>query len=376
MEGALRYRMDMGGSGKVGSMIAFKVILFTAFLLIALLFAYYNLQEAEIRFLNYSLNMPLFLLVLASFVLGFILAHLSSELRSFGTRKYGEKLRKGLRKRWTGRYTEAETELSKLLDGEEIVPLYVDVLDRLGKEPSLYLEKYNLGIVETVLARRVLRKDPERARNLLEKALGKNWENLEARRLLRSLYFLEGDFEKSIDLQRSLLQDSEKPLKEEERQILASMLSEAKGEGALQEVEKLPLTPSSLALLISSVDQKRRRKYISKMFQLGIQNEVILILTEKNDLSPEIIEAVEENKERFSKAVLAFLYANLGMHERLEDLKEQLPKPIRTFITGGEEDRECLMLWECAECGKDFGRYTPVCGNCLSWNKLKTKGGG
>ena len=367
--------MDMGGSGKVGGMIALKVILFAILLLGALLFAYYNLQEAQVRFLNYSIKMPLFLLLMISFVLGFILAYLSNELRSIGSRKYGERIRNGLRKLWTGRYAEAEAEFSKLLEGEEVVPLYVKALDRLGKEPSLYLEKYSSGVVETTLARRLFKKDPERARNLLEKALGKNWDNLEARRLLRSLYFLLGELEKALDLQRSPLQDSEKQLREEEKKVLASMLSEIKGEEAVQEIDKLPLTPSSLALLLRSSDSKRRKKLLSKIFQLGLQNEVVLILTEKNGLFPELIEAVEENRERFNKAVLAFLYASLGMQERLEDLKESLPKPIRTFISGNAEDRECLMLWECSECGKEHGRYTPLCGNCLTWNKLKTKGG-
>ena len=367
--------MDMGGSGKVGGMTVLKAVLFTLALLGALLFAYYNLNEVELRLPGSSIKLPLFLLLLISFVLGFILSYLSTEFRFMGARRYGDRMRRGLRDLWTGRYARAETELSKLLESEEVVPLYMNALDRLGKEPSLYLERYNLGVIETVLARRFLRRDIKRSKGLLEKALGKNWENLEARRLLRSVYFLEGELEKSLDLQRSLVRDSERELKEEEKRVLASMLSETKGEEALQEVEKLPLTPSSLALLIVSGDRKKRKKYISKMFQLGVQNEVVLILTERNGLSPELLETVEERKERFSKVVLAFLYASLGMQERLESLKESLPKPIRTFITGDAEDRECIMLWECSECGKEFGRYTPVCGNCLSWNKLKTKGG-
>ena len=365
----------MGGSGKVGGMIVLRVILLVLILVAALLFAYYNLEEVEIKLPGHSLKTPLFLSLLISFASGFLLAYIFIELRSFGARRYGERLRRALRKLWTGRYTEAEAELSKLLESEEIVPLYVDLLERLGREPSLYLERYQLGIVETSLAGKAFRRNPGRAKSLLEKALGKNWENLEARRLLRSVYFLEGEFEKSLDLQRSLVRDSERQLREEERKVLASMLAEVKGEEALQEIEKLPLTPASLALLVRSSDVKKRKKFISKMFQLGLQNEVVLILTERNGLFPELLEAVEERRERFSRVVLASLYASLGMQERLESLKESLPRPIRTFISGDAEDRECLMLWECSECGKEHSRYTPLCGNCLDWNKLKTKGG-
>ena len=356
-------------------MMVLKAVTFVALLLLALLFAYYNLQEVEIRFFRYSLKLPLFLSILVSFVLGFLLAYLSSEIRYVGTRRYGEKLRRALRKLWTGRYAGAESELSKVLDEEEAVPLYVEALERLEKEPSLYLQKYDLGIVETTLAKRVFREDRERAKNLLEKALGKNWENLEARRVLRTLYFLDGELEKSLDLQRSLVQDSEKQVRDTERRILASMLAEAKGKEALQELEKLPLVPSSLALLIRSKDQKGRRKYLSKMFDLRLQNEVVLILTERNGLSPELLETVEERRGEISEVVLAFLYTNLGMHERLEDLKDNLPQPIRALIARGVDVGECLALWECSYCGKEHARYTPVCGNCLSWNKLKTKGG-
>ncbi len=356
-------------------MIVLKAALFLFLLFLALVFAYYNLQEVEIRFFKYSLKLPLFLSILLSFVIGFLVAYLSSELRYVGARRYGDRLKKALRKLWTGRYAGAESELVKVLDEEETVPIYVEVLSHLEKEPSLYLQRYGLGIVETTLAKKIFKSDRERAKNLLEKALGKNWENLEARRMLRSIYFLEGDYEKGLDLQRSLVQDSEKQLRDVEKRVLASMLAEARGEEALQEVEKLPLTPSSLALLIRAKDPKGRKKYVSKMFDLGLQNEVVLILTERNGLSPELMEAVEERRDRVSTVVLAFLYMSLGMRDRLEDLKDNLPQPIRTLIVKGVEEGECLKLWECSSCGKEHARYTPVCGNCLSWNKLRTKGG-
>ena len=356
-------------------MIVLKTAIFIVLLLLAIIFAYYNLQEVEIKFFTYSLKLPLFLSILVSFISGFLIAYLSSEIRYAGVRRFGDRLKKALRKFWTGKYAGAESDLSKLLDDEEVIPLYVEVLEQLGKNPSLYLQKYSLGIVETSLAMKVFRKDRNRAKNLLEKALGKNWENLEARRALRSIYFLDGEFDKAIDLQRSLVEDSDKQVRDIERSILASMLAEARGDKALHEIEKLPLTPFSLAVLVMSKSPKDRRKYISKVFDLGIQNEVILILTDRNGLFPELVEIVENRRSDMSGIVLAFLYSSLGMHEKVEELKGNLPQQLRSLIAKGEENRECLHLWECSVCGKEYSTYTCVCENCLSWNKLRTKGG-
>jgi len=350
-----------------------KTILFLAFLLLVVLFTYYNPQEVELRFLNYSLKTYLFLSLILSFIGGFLLAYLYSELKHLRACRQSKRFKDALIELWTGRYAEAEAELSKVLE-EEVVPLYLQALERLGKEPSLYLQKYNLGIAETALARRLFKEDRNRAKALLEGALGKNWGNLEARRLLRSIYFLEGEFDKGIELQRSLVEDSERRLREEEKSVLASMLAEARGEEALPEIEKLPLTPSSLALLVSSKDLKR--KYLPKMFELGLQNEVVLILTERNLLSLELVEVVEDRKKEMSQSVLAVLYVSLGIRDRLEDLKENLPPPIKVITLKGLEGWECVSLWECSSCGKDYRRYAPMCENCLSWNKLKVKGGG
>ncbi len=363
-------------------MMVVKALLFVMFLILALLFAYYNIQSVKISFFKYSLEVPLFLSLLSSFVLGFLLSYVTLEIRGAGPRRYGERLRSGLRKLWTGYYSGAQKDISKVLDNEEVVPLYVRVLRKLGREPYLYLQKYNLGIVETELALEVFKREPERAKNLLEKALGKSWDNLEARRLLRGIYFLTGEVEKTLDLQRSLIRDAEKELRDEEKRVLASLLAEIEGEKATEEIEKLPPTPASLALM-ARVKNGRRKKVLTRAFDLGVQNEVILIMVERGDISPELMELVEERRSSVNPLVLALLYGSVGMVEKLEELKDELESPIKTLIERRiKEERECygdmvslLRPWECGECGKEHGKYSPLCGNCLSWNKLKVKGG-
>jgi hypothetical protein len=243
--------------------------------------------------------------------------------------------------------------------------------------------RYTAGIAETFLASRLFREDRARARDMLEKALGKDWSNLRARRILRGIFFLEGEGEKALELQRSLVSDCERSLRDEERRVLATLLAEVRGEEVLSEIEKLPPTPSTLALLSAVQDQKRRRKNFSRAFSENMQGEVLLILVERGRLTPEIVELVEENREKFTPEALAFLYLNVGMYEKLRDLKEKLSDPIKLMIDlNAEGDRECrqgivslVRIWECSGCGRDYQTYTPVCPGCLEWNRLRVKGG-
>jgi len=364
-------------------MIVLKVVVFVAILILALLFAYYNLESTKLSFLSYSLEIPLFLVVFVSFVFGFLIAFLLAEVKGFGWKRYAERARRGLLNLWKGYPSKAEAELSKLLEGEEIVPLFLRALREQGREASLNLQRYSEGVAETALAEALLGKDPGRTKELLEKALGKSWGNLRARRLLRGIFFLEGEGKKALDLQRSLVSDCERSLRDEEKRVLASILAEVSGQDAVSELEKLPPVPLSLAFLCSVDDQKRRRKSFSRSFAEGIQNETLMILVERNALTPEVVEIAEENRERFLPAVLALLYLNVGMYEKLEGLKESLPEPIKLVADlGAEESRECqriltslLKVWECSRCGKEYRVYSPVCPNCLEWNRLRVKGG-
>ncbi len=364
-------------------MIVLRIFIFVSVLLLALIFAYYNLQGVKLVFFQYSVEMPLFLAILISFVAGFLIAFMLSEIKSLRWKRYTEKLKKGLSYMWKGYPSRAETELSKLLNNEEITPLVVNVQKALGKIPSLKTEKYKEGIAETALAEALLREDLEKSKDLLEKALGKQWKNLKARKLLRSIYFLKGEGEKALELQRSIISDSEKNMRDNEKRILATLLIEVKGEESITEVEKLPPTPTSLAFLSSIQDNKRRKKSFSRAFTEGIQNEVLTILIEKNALNPEILEIAEENKKSIKKEVMALLYLSVGMYEKLEELKESLREPIKLITDlGNEKAKECgkeiallLYLWECSACGKEFKKYSPLCSNCLEWNKLRVKGG-
>jgi hypothetical protein len=73
----------------------------------------------------------------------------------------------------------------------------------------------------------------------------------------------------------------------------------------------------------------------------------------------------------------------LGLFSKVKPLLESLPDYYRTLaissLSHREEDRMCarvleeaLKAWECV-CGTSYKEYTPMCANCLRWNKIELK---
>jgi hypothetical protein len=73
----------------------------------------------------------------------------------------------------------------------------------------------------------------------------------------------------------------------------------------------------------------------------------------------------------------------LGLFSKVKPLLEGLPDYYRALATSSlshrEEDRMCarvleeaLKPWECV-CGTRHKEYTPMCANCIRWNKIELK---
>ncbi len=362
-------------------MIVLKAVLFLGLVVLALVFSYSNQSTAELNLFGHRYRMPLFALVLASFGTGFLLAYLFLGVKLLLLKGYTQRVGSGLRQLWTGYPAGARREFSRLLSREEVLPLYMEASKRVGEEPSVYLQEYSLGIAETYTAVDLLKRDESRARELLEKALGKNWNNLTARRLLVSLYFLGGELQKALDLQRSLIKDCDKALRDKERRVLASLLALAEEKETLRELEELPLTPLSARLLIEHSSDNRKRKLFLRAVEENLHNETLFLLIANRNLTPEIVEEVEALREKINRAVLYLLYSELGMGEKLRDLERELPQPVKTLVRklgSGNALPELMAvfrLFECKTCGKEYADYTPVCKNCYDWNTLKIKEG-
>ena len=361
-------------------MIVTRIVIFVIFLILILIFAYSNLSLVEVNFFGFKFNSPLFLILLVTTGLGFALAYGYTELKGSGLARYSKRLRNALINIGTGRFSKAEDDLNKLTSREEILPIYSEVLREQGKSITLYYDKYSLGIAETVVAESIYKEDIERAIDLLEKALGKNPENLRAKRMLRSLYFIKGEIDKAIDLQRDLIRESLKEDRKKEERVLTEMIA-CSGNG--KEPESKTGWLCYYLSQISGSNGKRAKKVFSRALSEGLGNEVLRLAQERGVLSPDILSFVTENEDRFYPSILGLLYLQVGRVDRLEDLKENLPEPIKLLIEEGEQIRgECfkeilgmIRVWKCQNCGAELSNYTPVCENCLHWNTLRIKGG-
>ncbi len=345
-------------------MILIKVFLFVAFLVLALLFAYYNLQEVQITLFNYSFKAPLFAVVLGSLGLGLVISQLFNELRILRLKRYAGALKEGLYHLWTGFPSKARKDLGKISKNEEVLPLYLSAYREEGKKPSLYFQEFSEGIAETEVALEIFREDTERAKDLLEKAVGKNPKNLRAKRALVALYFLSGELEKAKKLQEEVISESEKPLKDKEKEIYGSILAhEERGE----DIDRYPPSAFTLAFLAFREGNKKGIRYLEIAMERDLHNEVLMVSLEKGWVSQVLMEFLEEKKDSFDPSVLTVFYHGLGMTDKAETLMDKVPEELLKMLKAG-----CIPnLWVCGYCGKEFSSFRVLCENCLSWNKLR-----
>ena len=359
-------------------------LILSAFLIVFLIiFAYFNLNPAVFRLFDLSIEAPLFLLLLSAFALGLATAFGYSQLKGATLSGFASGVREGLRHLGLGYYRKAESRFSKLSYREEVIPLLWESLKREGKELSIYLERYGEGIAETILAESVVDKDRRRAIDLLEKALGKNFSNLRARRLLRSLYFLEGELERALEIQRTLIKESERQERGKERVIYNEMLTFREKENLPKEFERSKeIHILATAVIIERGGGKSLRQAIRNAFSKGMQDDLILFLLERDMLTAEVLEAVSEREGEIGTDTLALLYLSIGRIERAKELEDNLSEPIKLIVRETERRRDLLKelaravkLWKCNLCGAEYNNYTPLCCKCFEWNSITTKGG-
>ncbi|NPB08273.1 MAG: preprotein translocase subunit TatC [Aquificae bacterium] len=342
----------------------------------AVAFTYYNLQPGEVKFYNYSVKLPMFILVFLSVGIGFTLPVIYYQIREKALKRREEKILELLNLFWREYFGRAFGILRRFLTVEEFVPLYVRIKKELEGTPDLQLDLYNKGIAETSLAEIKFRKSLEDAKILLENALGKNQKNQRARKMLRSVYMGFGEWDKAEDLQREVLKEIEKERKPNEERVLASIIAEkylaTRDEALLKELWKLPLSKTSAAVLAS---KEGGEEIIDVAHTLGILNEVVKIMEEKNLLNPKLINLIEKYREELKDEVLYYIYLKLNMHEKLSDLRITL-RELNLVKDKGRKLLELVRIWECDECGKEYTNYSSVCTNCLGVNTLKIKSEG
>ena len=363
----------MGGSKEGSNMIAVKLILLVISVVFLALLAYYNLERVSLNFLFFSLEAPLFSLVGGSFAVGFLGAYLLTAVSKGSLARKYKALERGLYNLWRGYPQKALSELEKVSKVEEFLPLYIKASKEANDFRPVYLEEFKKGIAETLLAQERLRVSLEDAVDLLEKGLGKDLKNLRAKRLLRDLYFIKGEHKKAFDLQRDIISESEKKLKDREKRVLTSLAFWA---GLEAELSPKDIKPTAVYWAFKVPELKP--KDLKKILEDEEAPQIVAISAERNKVSPALVEEIQKKEESMPSLALALVYLSIG---RLPKVLEILSGELAPFISENlkTEDIKALIKlykpWVCSNCGREYAEFSPVCKGCFEWNTFKVKGG-
>ncbi len=369
-------------------MLLLKVLLLTAVILLAVAFSYFNTQEVSVAFFNYSVSFPLFGVVIGSVIAGGIIPTLVYTFKISHLRRRILKTEEALRNLWLGFNAKSEPVFKKLSNKDEVYfPLFL--MSGRNAPTKVYTPNYNLGIAETYVAEGLLRVERERAVELLERALGKNWKNLRAKKRLRDLYALLGELEKAVDLQREILKESYKGDRKLEERILSSLESIY-----LLGIESFDREPRykvsaeyyffKIFALLEKEEGKRATKLFEEALDKGFGNKVVDLLMNAKRMEPAFIEIVEKRGSEVSKELLCRLYIKLGMFERATQLKSEVSKTLSAMVELSRRHdtdsrklfnllKELYTPWKCYSCGKAHTSYKFVCDNCLEWFNINLK---
>jgi tetratricopeptide (TPR) repeat protein len=231
----------------------------------------------------------------------------------------------------------------------------------------------------------------EESQKRFERIIEQEPENLLALKGLRDINFLKGNLKDAVELQERVLKNSEKWEREHQKKIMAELMASlyitSKDEDHAEkafDIYRTPLTYSARILAYAnSGKEKDAIKLFEKSFEDGFHNQVLMILLRKEALLTKLMDIIERRRDQINTIVLALAYLRLGLFSKVKPLLEGLPDYYRTLAISSfshrEEDRMCARIleeslkpWECV-CGTRYKEYTPMCANCLRWNKIELK---
>jgi tetratricopeptide (TPR) repeat protein len=231
----------------------------------------------------------------------------------------------------------------------------------------------------------------EEAQDKFKRIIEQEPENLLALKGLRDINFLKGNPKDAVEHQERVLKNCEKWDRENQKKIMAELLASLyitskDGDHAERAFDfyRTPLTYSARILAYADSGKERDAiKLFERSFEDGLHNHILMILVGKEALLTKLMDVIERRKDQINTIVLALVYLRLGLFSKVKPLLESLPDYYRTLamssISHREEDRMCakileesLKAWECV-CGTRYKEYTPICANCLRWNKIELK---
>jgi tetratricopeptide (TPR) repeat protein len=231
----------------------------------------------------------------------------------------------------------------------------------------------------------------EEAQEKFERIIEQEPENLLALKGLRDINFLKGNLKDAVELQERVLKNCEKWERENQKKIMAELLASLyitskDGDHAEKafDIYRTPLTYSARILAFADSGKERDAiKLFERSFEDGFHNQILTLLLKEEALLTKLMDIIERRRDQINTIVLALVYLRLGLFSKVKPLLESLPDYYRTFaissLSHREEDRMCAKIleeslkpWECV-CGTSYKEYTPMCANCIKWNKIELK---
>ncbi|MFN7064875.1 MAG: tetratricopeptide repeat protein [Aquificaceae bacterium] len=366
-----------------------KLLLVLVILVVFFLFIAQNSGYVEVSFLYQVYRMPLFVLLLLSFFIGFILPSLYFLLRETILKRKLSLIEKGLGEFSRGYIGKAGAILDGLVKSfNGIGIIVIEALRR--QERSEDIRAYN-SILPAVVGEILLRQGKDEAEGEFEKALFQDEENLRALKGLRDFYALRGNWQKALEYQEKVLQLCERWEKDYQKRIKAEIMAKVyleKGEEKLIE-KAMDLSPTPfvytvyLKYLLSQDRLRDAGKYWEKAISLKYHEEILWNLLEDQAALTKLFELIQNKADYIHPDTLSMVYIRLNLFSKIKEMEERLSDTIKALMYSASshrrEDKYCLQsLWELLKpfecsCGKVYNKYEPVCFGCFVWGEIRLR---
>lgn len=364
-----------------------KITVAFALLILFLLFIAQNSGYVEVGLFYATYRVPLFVLVLFSFALGFLIPSIYFIFKEalLKRRFYGVEL--GLKEMSRGYINRAERLLTgpaKSIQG--VGSVLASLLLKQGKREEA--KAFDPALVGEMLLKegRLQEAEEEFKKSLLQDA-----ENLKALKGLRDVYALQEDWQKALEYQEKILDLCEKWEKDSQKSIKAEILAELYlKEGEEKLIEKavdLYTTPFVYAVyikhLLSRDKVKDAKKYWEKVSSSSYQEEVLWNIIDDQVILTRLLDLIEAKANTVSPDTLAMVYIRLNLLSKAKELEESLSGPFKALLYSAlshkDQDKYCLASIKellkpfACSCGKAYNSYHPLCSGCLTWGEVKIR---
>lgn len=375
-----------------------KVLVAVALIVLFLVFVAQHAYYVQLNFFGMVYQVPLFVIILFSFSVGFILPTLYFLMRDLRQSTFRKNLMNGISHLARGYFQKAEGELlSASKKREEVALITLKALVEKGEIHRVQELKFNRerGLVDALLGYYLLKaKDHQNAKESFLSALSKDPSNLTALKGLRDISFLEKDVLLCVNYQEKILKLCEKWEKDLQKKVFAEVLayaSEILLENREEFVKKAFDTYKTfytqaiwIKYLLEKGDLKEAKKQLDKVFSMGIQNEVLAILHQDEEKLTKILDIIREKQESINTEVLVRIYIKLSLFTQIKPLLDKVSEPLKLIAFSSEShrdiDKTCGELlqklykpWVCS-CGESYNSYVPLCERCLTWGNIMLRG--